>query len=200
VAAQDPSDGIFRPEQALLWTADRPTYGTAAVTTGGDVYALACEPARFLDADCYVARAPATSADDEGAYGYYVGGGEWSPRVDDAWPMTSGGSSVDLAWLPGAGRWLLAYVPPLGNTIVVRSGLTPEGPWSAPVPAATCDLADPDMFCGGVHLHPVLAAPAGSIVLSYAAASLSPDVAARRAAEPLKWWPRLVALALPALP
>lgn len=199
LATQDPSDGVFRPGPALLWTADRPTYGTAAVTTGGDVYVLACAAARFLDADCFVARAPTASADDESAYAYYVGGGRWSPRVDDAWPMTTGGESLDVAPLP-SGTWLMAYAPPLGSTILLRSGLSPEGPWSSPLPVATCDLADPDMFCGSVHLHPALAAPAGTFVLSYAAASLSSDVASRKAAEPTKWWPRLVALPLPPPP
>jgi len=200
VAMRDPTSGRFLPGAALLWTVDRPTYGTAAVVSAGQVYALACTPARFLDADCTVARAPFGSADDESAYGYYVGGGRWSPRVDDAWPMTSGGTSMDVAWLPSQSRWLMAYVPPLGTTISVRSGLTPEGPWSAPIDVATCDLADPDMFCGGVHLHTAIATANGTVNLSYAAQSLSSDAGARRHSEPEKWWPRLVAVPLPPLP
>ena len=114
--------------------------------------------------------------------------------------MTSGPGSFDVAWLPSNGDWLLAYTTPLGSTLTVRSGLTPEGPWSAPVTIATCALADPDMFCGGVHLHPAIAAPAGEVVLSYAPETLSSDAAARRLADPDKWWPRFVALTLPPLP
>jgi hypothetical protein len=53
---------------------------------------------------------------------------------------------------------------------------------------------------GSIHLHPQVAVPAGCVALSYAAASLSSDAASRRAAEPDKWWPRVVALALLALP
>jgi hypothetical protein len=200
VAAQDPADGRFRPGATLLWTSDRPVFGTAAVTDGTNVFAIGCQSARFLDADCFVARAPAASTDDESAYGYYTGGGRWSPRVDDAWPVTSGGTALDVAWLPDHNRWLAAYVPPLGATIMLRSGLTPDGPWSAPLAVATCALADPDMFCAGIHLHPALSAPPGTIALSYAAASLSPDVASRRAAEPDKWWPQLVALPVAPLP
>jgi hypothetical protein len=200
VAAQDPVDGRFRPGATLLWTSDRPAFGTAAVTDGTNVYAIGCQGARFLDADCFVARAPVASPDDESAYGYYIGGGRWSPRVEDAWPVTSGGAALDVAWLPDRSRWLAAYVPPLGDTITLRSGLTPEGPWSAPLAVATCALADPDMFCAGIHLHPALSAPPGTIALSYAAASLSSDVASRRAAEPDKWWPQLVALPVPPLP
>ncbi len=200
VATQDPADGRFHPGAALLWTADRPSYGTAAVIGAGDVYALGCATARFLDADCFVARAPSAAVDNPSAYAYYTGSARWSQRVDDAWPATSAGLAMDVAWLASENRWLMAYVAPLATTISVRSGLSPEGPWSAPLAAGACDLADQDMFCAGIHLHPTFAAPAGHVVLSYAAASLSPDVASRRASDPDKWWPRIVVLSLPALP
>ena len=183
-----------------LWTSDRPAYGTAAVADDDMVYAFGCLPARFLDADCYVARAPIAGIASESAYEYYVGGGRWSPRVDDGWPMTSGGTAMDVGRMPSQSRWLMAYVPPLGSTILVRSGLAPEGPWSAPIPVATCDLADPDMFCAGLHMHPSVVAPAGSIAVSYAIASLSSDAATRQASEPAKWWPRLFAMSVPPLP
>jgi hypothetical protein len=198
VATQDPSDGRFRPTSMPIWTFDRPSYGAAAVIDGADVDVLGCRSARFLDTDCFMARAPAASVADESAYTYYIGGGIFSPRVDDAWPMTTGPSSMDVA--PVGARWLMAYVPPLGSMITLRSGLMPEGPWSAPIAVATCDLADADMFCSGIHLHPVLAAPSGAITLSYAPAILTPGAGARRAAQPDKWWPRFVTIVLPALP
>jgi hypothetical protein len=201
ISALDPSS-----TPVPLWTSDRPAYGTAAViddandAEGANVYAFGCIAARFLDGDCYLARAPASSLASIGAYEYYVGSERWSPRIEDAWPMTSGATAVDVAPLPSLGRWLMAYAGPLGTTIIVRSGLSPEGPWSAPIPVAQCDLADGDMFCVDVHLHPALAAPAGSIALSYAIASLSSDAAARQTQNPAAWWSRLAVLELPALP
>jgi hypothetical protein len=183
-----------------LWTSDRPAYGTAAVTSEGTAYVYGCLGAGFLDANCYVASVPAASLGDEAAYQYYVGGGRWSASVDDAWPMVSAGTEMDVTWVPGQSRWLMAYAPPLGTTIVLRSGLSPAGPWSAPIPAVTCDLADPDMFCAGVHFHPSVAAPRGSVALSYAIASLSSDAATRQASAPLAWWPRLISLVVPSLP
>jgi hypothetical protein len=113
--------------------------------------------------------------------------------------VTSAGESIDVAWLPDRNRWLLAYVPPLGTTLTVRSGLTPVGPWSAPVALATCD-APPGAFCDGVHLHPALGSGRGAVLVSYGIDSLAPDKDARRAAAPEAWWPRFVALSLPALP
>jgi hypothetical protein len=56
------------------------------------------------------------------------------------------------------------------------------------------------MFCVGVALHPTLSPAPGTLVLSYAPGSLSADAAARRAADPAKWWPQLVAVPLPILP
>jgi hypothetical protein len=200
VAPFDARTGTFVPSGALLWTSDRPAYGTAVVTSNDETYVYGCISARFLDADCYVARAAASDVTDESAYAYYTGGGHWSARVDDAWPTTSASESVDVAWVAEQNRWLLAYVPPLGNTIEVRSGLAPEGPWSAPIALATCD-APPDAFCDGVHLHPALAAMSGgAVLLSYAIDSLSADKDAQRAANPKAWWPRFVALSLPSLP
>ena len=183
-----------------LWTSDRPAFGTAAVIDDGNVYAYGCLGARFLDGDCFLARAPASSIASIGAYQYYVGSERWSPRVEDAWPMTSGATAVDVAPLPSLGRWLMAYAGPLGTTIIVRSGLSPQGPWSGPIEVAQCNLADGDMFCSDVRLHPALAAPAGSIALSYAIASLASDAAARQAQDPAAWWTRLGVLTLPALP
>jgi hypothetical protein len=200
VTMLDPAAGVFRASGGLLWTSDRPGYGTAVVESSGALYVYGCLGARFLDADCYVARVAPTSAADQSAYAYYTGGGQWSPRIEDAWPTTSGGTTMDVAFIPSANRWLMAYSPPLSTTLRVRSGVAPEGPWSAPIDLATCDLADPDMFCGGVHLHPALTRDAGTIVLSYGAATLSSDAGARRVAEPEKWWPRFAVLSLPSLP
>lgn len=197
VATRDPASGAFRPAPALLWTADRPAFGAAAVASGGDVFAIGCLSARFLDADCYAARVPVGAVFDLAAYDYAVGGGRYSPRVDDAWPMTQGGTSVDLAFVAARGEWLLAYAPPLATKIEARTGVSPTGPWSAPFDVTACELADADMFCSGVHLHPALASPPGTLALSYAAATLSGDAAARRAAEPEKWAPRLLGMRVP---
>ena len=200
VAPQGATPALFTPGEHLLWTGDRPSYGTAAVASGPDVYVYGCLSARFLDADCYVARVPSGSMADESAYAYYTGGGAWSPRVDDAWPLASAGAVMDVAWMPLLDRWLMVFVEPLGDTIRVRSGLRPEGPWSAPIDLARCDLPDADMFCAGLALHPALTKTANALYLSYAPSSLASDAAARRSAEPQKWWPRLAGVPLPSLP
>jgi hypothetical protein len=198
VAQQDLTKGLFLSSGSLLFTDDRPAYGTAAVLADENVYAYGCVGARFLDADCYVARVPPASISDESQYSFYTGGGHWSPRIEDAWPMTSAGTSIDVVFI--AGRYLMLYVQPLGTVIRARYGVAPEGPWSAPIDLATCDLADSDMFCGGINAHPDLTSAPGTIAISYAIGSLSSDAGARRAQNPDAWWPRLLALPIPAVP
>lgn len=161
---------------------------------GDDAYVYGCKPSGFLGADCYVARAPAASLADESAYAYYTGSGRWSASFADAFPIARAGTAIDVAWSESARRFVMAYATPLGTTIHVRSGLAPEGPWSDDHEVSACDLAAPDEFCVGVHLHPELASrvPAGAVALSYVAATLGGGARA-----PDELWPRLVALPLP---
>ncbi len=198
VTSEDLQTGLFSSSGSLLFTDDRPAYGTAAIVSGDFVYAYGCISARFLDADCYVARVPSASISDESQYSFYTGGGHWSPRVDDAWPTTSGGTAIDVTFV--SGRYLMLFIGPLGTTIRARYGVAPEGPWSAAIDLATCDLTDADMFCAGIHAHPEIASPPGTLAVSYAIASLSSDASARRASDPDARWPRLFALPIPAIP
>jgi len=114
VAALDPATLRFQPTAMLLWTADRPSFGDAAVAQGGFVYAYGCAAAGFLRHDCYVARAPEDRVGDESAYAYYAGGGQWTARVDGAWPMLTAGPRVDVGYDARRRRFLMTYVPALG--------------------------------------------------------------------------------------
>lgn len=140
---------------SLLWTADRPNYGSAAVVADGYVYVYGGLAARFLDADIYVARAPLSAVTEPEAYEYAQSGGGWESDVDRASPIVTGGAAPSVAWHPGKKRWLMAYATPLAQSLTVRSGLGPRGPWSAPVVLGRCDLPDidPDAFCGEVTLQ-----------------------------------------------
>lgn len=177
----------------LLWTADRPSYGSGAVADSTHVYAFGGLAARFLSADVYVARAELGRVEDPGSWEYWGGGGSWSTRADAAWPVVEGGTEPSVAYHPGLGRWLLAYSTPLATEITVRSGLGPAGPWSRPHLAARCALpaSDPESFCRDVVLHPAFSSPDGLAVShgvgSFHRALSAPaeDYRARWAALPL---------------
>jgi hypothetical protein len=202
VARWDTTSERFVPTSDLLWTGDRPDYGAAIVVDGATAYAYGCKSSGFLADDCFVARAPAAELNDAGAYEYSTGGGHWSSDPDDAWPVISNaGDPIGILHDAATHRYVAAYVTPLGDTLTVRSGLGPDGPWSGPFDLARCTLPrDQQAFCGGVALHPELAnrIVPGSIALSYAISTFTPGAAD---AAPEAYWSRLAVLKLPdALP
>jgi hypothetical protein len=205
VAQKDESTGQYRAFPTFLWTADRPNYGTSVLAEGGFVYAYGCRSVPGeLSAHCFVARVPEAEAEIRSSYLYYDGGGNWIADVELAAPIAEAGPTASIRRYPGKGRYLMSYVPTLGGTLVLRAGLGPEGPWSAPVAAASCALPadDPAAFCTGAVQHPeVTAGPAGAIAVSYGITSLSSDAAARIAAARERYWPRLAVIEWPdALP
>jgi hypothetical protein len=177
IATLDATTARFTPRTRLLWTADRPSFGTTAVIAGDDVYTYGCRKGRGFASDCFVARAPFSRLDDETAYAYASGGGHWSARVDDAWPVVEASGEVSVAYDPGRARWLMAYAEPLGRYILLRTGLGPDGPWSAPLPFLRCALPvdDPQAFCAGVSLALELrdALVPEDVVLTYAPATFT---------------------------
>jgi len=155
VARWDAENQRFDP-LALLWTADRPSYGSAAAQVGDQVYVLGGLPARFLSADIYLARVSSDAIAEPSAYEYWQGGGNFGPDADSALPLVEGGSAPSLAFNAARQRFILLYATPFAKEITVRSGLAISGPWSAPYVLGQCDLPsrDPSSFCGDLTLLP----------------------------------------------
>lgn len=190
----------FDSEQArfvavsLLWTADRPSYGSAALIDGDHVYVFGGLAARFLDADAYVARVPLDSLTEPSAYEYWVGGGDYSTNADEAAPLVAAGTAPSVTYDPVRSRFLMAYATPLASVITVRSGLGVTGPWSLPVTLGRCDLpaVDAGSFCGDVTLVPALA-NGGELALTQAVATFSRAASA----VPADYWTRLLKTSWP---
>jgi hypothetical protein len=199
VAAWEPETGLFVVKSPLLWTADRPSYGSSVLAEGEWLYVYGCKSrSGTLAADCFLARAAQDRFDDGTAYQYFVGGGGWVETIDDAAPIVAAGPSASVRHYPDRGRYLMSVITTLGDTIELRTGLGPEGPWSGPVRVATCAIPDdPGAFCAGAVQHPEVTGASSTIALSYAIPSLSSDAGARRAAAPESYWPRLVLLPWP---
>jgi hypothetical protein len=196
VALQDAGSGRFAPTGELLWTADRPGYGSSALVVGTSIYVHGCKSNEPLTDDCYVARADAASIASPAAYTYWSGTG-WSSSPDDAVPVARAAGAVSVRPDPsGKPRFLMTYVPPFGQSLMARSAIAPEGPWSSPVELARCalDPTIPGVYCGGGEQHPQLSAPSGQLVMSYDDETLSPDAGINVHG----FWPKLVSLAVPA--
>jgi hypothetical protein len=194
VAARNAS-GAFVPTSELLWSPDRPSYGTSALLVDTTVYAFGCTSTGAFSADCYVARANVASLASTAGYAYWTGQ-SWSSEIDDAVPITQAGGTVSVRSDPtGEARYIMTFVPPLGNTLLAQSAPAPEGPWSASVTLATCDVAaaGTGAFCAGGQQHPELSGAPGRLVVSYDARTFASEAGASRNA----FWPRLLALDVP---
>ncbi len=197
IAPRDPASGLFAPTSELLWSSDRPAYGGSALRVGDTVYAYGCAPSGYLNDACFVARADASRLDSSAAYTYWSGD-HWASSPDDAAPIVAeGGSVVSVRQEPTGGPgFVMTYVPLLGSTIVARTAIAPEGPWSAPTTLASCALdgAGPGAFCSGAQQHPELAtAPGTPLALTVDARTFAMDAGA----ESNAFWPRVVTFAVP---
>jgi hypothetical protein len=188
----DAVSGRFALTEDIVWTADMASYGTSAIAVGGEVFAYGCSSPAPLESDCFVAKVAPGSIGDPGAYTYFMGSGRYSANIADAQAVVlDAGSSVSVRADPAGDRLLMTYVPPLGGSLAIRSALTPEGPYSTEHALGLCELPDdPAYFCAGGNQHPEIAGPPGSLVLSYAPASLT----AGTPPEP----PRVAVVAIPA--
>jgi hypothetical protein len=191
IARFDEDAGTF-VSLGLLWTSDRPSYGSAALVEGDYVYAYGGQNARFLSADVYVARAPLAKLAEPAAYEYFLGGGNWGSDPDLAAPIVEGGAMPSVVWRADLRRYLMAYTTPLAREITIRSGLGPSGPWSAPHSFGACALPFPEAFCVEVVILPELARGA-ELALAQPVVSLEPPASAR----PSDYWTQLVRGPLP---
>lgn len=189
VARWDANTLTFVPSEPLLWTGDRPSFGSGALVDAGYVYVYGCQEGGFLSSDCFIARAPTSAIDDESAYEYYAGGSHFTAAVDDAFQVFEAGDPVAVMAVPGRERFLAAYVTPLGEEVTLRSGLGAFGPWSKPQPSIGCDVG-PDAFCADTVLH----AFDGRLFVSY---SILTFEAGKAEADPEAFWSRLAPVDVP---
>lgn len=195
IARFDPDRGVFVAE-ALLWTSERPSYGSSALVDGDYVYVFGGLPARFLAADVYLARAPLERVNEPGAYEYFGGGGTWAADADLAVPLLEGGTTPSVIWHAATRRYLMAYATPLTREITLRSGLGLAGPWSRPVTFGACSLPFEQAFCGEVTFLPTLARRS-ELALAHGVYAFEHPAAD----DPAGYWTRLVSGAVPeALP
>lgn len=182
-ATWDDGRGVFVAAPRYLFTGDRAGFGDALLVEDGFIYAYGCRNVGFLRDACYLARAPEAGLADPTAYTFYRAGGSFGPDLEDAWPLFDGGGG--LAVLHRGERYYALYLTPLGDVIQARSGLSPSGPWSAPVVVARC-VPPGGGFCTGLAVHPELPAQPDHVWVSHAVATfepLSPEAATSRLLE-----------------
>lgn len=152
----------FSDDDGKTWTKDKGAvwinsgagwaYQMPAITRGPDgfVYLYGTPQGRIGGA--FVSRVPEDKILDKAAYEHWTGA-EWTnDETAPSAPIVTGAvGEVSVQYNAGIGRWLLMYTDILGNGIVLRQAVNPQGPWTDPeVVASGTDYP----YIYGAHMHP----------------------------------------------
>lgn len=116
-------------EPTLLFTQSEPAFGAAAVLVDGVLYAYACGQSG-LSKPCKLGRVAIAHALERSAWRFWTSS-RWSPSVSEAETLFEGNDILSVTWAPALSRFIAVYAEPLGRTVVLRTALHPEGPWSS---------------------------------------------------------------------
>lgn len=135
--ADRPKVTAQREDPTLLFGADEPAWGNAALSRDGSLYAYACQRVeKELSMNCLLARVPLDRALERVAWQFYAGGGRWASDWHEARSVLSM-DQVELfsvQWNQYLGKYLAVYRSVLNRWIDPHSSGRPaEGPWSEPV-------------------------------------------------------------------
>lgn len=168
--------------------------GDASLVSGDRAYVWGCPGApMFLTERCVVGRLDAGDRVE-----LFGGRGRWlsttlgsdGETVFDAGPWVS-----SVVSLPGTTRLAHVFAVGFGSDLQAHTATAPEGPWSAAISLARCDLPgdDPRSYCAGPVVHGELSDPArpGELPVTYGVGTTAADGAARASARPEAYWPRL---------
>ncbi len=178
----------------------RTDLGDAAIVVDGFAYAYGHpSTAMGLEADMVVGRAPIDAVDDDAAW-EILGMGGWGSG--EAVPVFgSGPHRSAVVRDPRGNGYLHVYAAGFGSDLRLNTAPAPEGPWTAAITLAPCELPadDPGAYCAGPQVHRELLDPLApsELVVSYSIGSTSADQADRRMRNPDAYWPRIVRVALP---
>ena len=127
-----PVRAVARPEAehpTLMFDADEPAFGSAALICGGHLYVWSCESDATLGKPCHVARVAPSEVLDRAAWRYW-NGGAWSSSMGSAVSVFDGNDILSISELPLTGGLLALYSDPMTHDVMLRTADRPEGPWS----------------------------------------------------------------------
>jgi Domain of unknown function (DUF4185) len=130
-------------------TGDDPFQMDAFVRRDGYVYMFGTPNGRFGAA--HVARVPEASVLDKSAYRYWTGS-TWAAGADTQAAAVVAGpvSELSVQYNAYAGAWLMTYLDPNANAIVLRQSASPTGPWSGEQVLASA-VDHPQLYGGFMH-------------------------------------------------
>lgn len=116
----------------LLFQADEPAFGSAALLEDDMLYVYGCKQEGF-DKPCYLGRVALNRVLDRDAWSYYHSPDQWTADLSKATPLFSGNDMLSMSYNAYLDQYLAVYNRPFGRTVVARTADVPEGPWSSEV-------------------------------------------------------------------
>ena len=122
---------IVQDHPDLLFAQNEPGFGSASFISNGTLYAYGCD----YNGGCQLGKVAPSSAQDRGAWRFYAGNGNWSAQIGDAISVFNDANILSVSWNVFLQRYLAVYSPPFSQNVVMRTSMTPEGPWSSEIVA-----------------------------------------------------------------
>ena len=154
---------VVRPgaaEPTLLFDADEPPWGSAALAIGPWLYAYACVPAKPFGMPCRLARVPLERALDRTTWRFYARG-SWTSDWHAATPVVDGFDQMSVERNDYLGKDVAVITRLWSSVISLRTADRPEGPWSE---VALLEVPPPGLgfqWIGAGVSHPELAKEGG---------------------------------------
>jgi serine/threonine protein kinase len=162
---------VLRPESdepTLLFGADEPPWGSAALAIGDWLYTYACEQAKgSLDVPCLLARVPLDRVLERAEWRFYAGR-SWSADGRAAKPVMNAHVQMSVTWNDYLGKYLAVYTRILSSLLEIRTADRPEGPWSEGIIVEGFPPPTVWPWIGLGFVHPELARDGGRVqVVTY---------------------------------
>jgi hypothetical protein len=113
----------------LLFSAEEPPWGSAALIVDDWLYVYACGGGG-IDWDCRLARVTLEEVLDRAAWRFLTGGETWSRDWKEATIILHGLPELSVHWNEYLGKYLATYARVFDNRIRINVADRPEGPWS----------------------------------------------------------------------
>jgi hypothetical protein len=133
------SPPIVADHPDLIFNANEPGFGSASFISDGTLYAYGCD----YNSGCQLGKVDPASAQNRSAWSFYAGGSNWSKEIGDAVTVFNDASILSVSWNNYLQRYVAVYSPPFSQNVVMRTSMSPEGPWSREIVAFVAMMPAP---------------------------------------------------------
>jgi hypothetical protein len=116
----------------LLFQDGEPCFGDAAVVMGHQLYVYGCERQGTL-IPCRLARVDLDHVFEKEHWQTWTADGKWSTNLNLGRALFNGNEILSVSYNHYLGCFLAVYSQPMSTTVMLRTALQPEGPWSSPL-------------------------------------------------------------------